>query len=161
MLQLVDAGKVSVDDAITKYVPGFRQQVTLRQIMTHTSGIRHYRGEPDNTVHFSSLADAITIFRDDPLLFEPGTKVQYSSYAYNLLAGVIETASGRSLEEYLEKSIFARPRALRKRRWTTTTVSFQTAPDFTSAKPMGCKMRRMWTTASSGLAAGCSLPPKT
>jgi CubicO group peptidase (beta-lactamase class C family) len=46
------------------------------------------------------------IFKDDPLLFPPGTNVLYSSYAFNLLAGVVETASGMSLEAYLKQHIF-------------------------------------------------------
>jgi CubicO group peptidase (beta-lactamase class C family) len=108
VLQLVDAGRVSLDDPISKYVPSYRQPVTLRQIMTHTSGIRHYKpGESNSAVRYDSLANAIAIFRDDPLLFEPGTKVLYSSYAYNLLAGVIERASGKPLEAYLQDRIFA------------------------------------------------------
>ena len=107
VLQLVERGKVQVEDPIEKYVPSFHQPVTLRQIMTHTSGIRHYKpGENGSMEHFNSLADAIRIFKDDPLLFPPGTKAAYSSYAYNLLEGVIETASGVALEAYLKENIF-------------------------------------------------------
>ena len=107
VLQLVDRGTVRVDDSIGKYVPTFHQQVTLRQIMTHTSGIRHYKpGESESMVRYHSLADAITIFKDDPLLFAPGSKTLYSSYAFNLLEGVIETASGMPLEAYLNAHIF-------------------------------------------------------
>ena len=106
VLQLVDAKKVNLDDRIDKYVPSYRQPVTLRQIMTHTSGIRHYKpGESNSTARYHSLGDAIAIFRNDPLLFQPGTKVSYSSYAYNLLAGVIESASGKPLETYLQERI--------------------------------------------------------
>jgi serine beta-lactamase-like protein LACTB, mitochondrial len=107
VLQLVDHGLVSVDDPIEKYVPTFHHSVTLRQIMTHTSGIRHYKpGESLSMTRFNSLADAIRIFKDDPLMFDPGTKVLYSSYAFNLLQGVVETASGMSLESYLKERIF-------------------------------------------------------
>jgi serine beta-lactamase-like protein LACTB len=112
VLQLVESGKASLDDRIEKYVPSFHQPVTLRQIMTHTSGIRHYGpGETTSAVRYNSLADAIAVFRDDQLLFPPGSKVLYSSYAYNLLAGVIETASGMELERYLTDRIF-RPAGL-------------------------------------------------
>src|SRR5207244_1694463 len=72
VLQLVDQGSVRLDDPIDKYVPAFPHRVTLRQIMTHTSGIRHYKpGESVSTVRYNSLADAITIFKDDPLMFQP------------------------------------------------------------------------------------------
>ena len=79
VLQLVDRGKVQIDDPIEKYVPTFHHPVTLWQIMTHTSGIRHYKpGENNSMVRYNSLADAITIFKDDPLTFPPGTKTLYS-----------------------------------------------------------------------------------
>ncbi len=107
VLQLVDRGKVGIDDPIDKYVPSFHHRVSLRQIMTHTSGIRHYKpGEGESMVRYRSLADAIAIFKDDPLLFAPGTKTLYSSYAFNLLEGVIETASGMPLDAYLSAHIF-------------------------------------------------------
>jgi CubicO group peptidase (beta-lactamase class C family) len=107
VLQLVDRKKVQLDDSIEKYVPGFHHPVSLRQIMTHTSGIRHYKpGESNSMVRYNSLADAISIFKDDPLVFRPGTKTLYSSYGFNLLAGVVETASGQPLESYLTDNIF-------------------------------------------------------
>jgi serine beta-lactamase-like protein LACTB len=107
VMQLVDRGAVHVDDLIERYVPSFHQPVTLRQIMTHTSGVRHYKpGETSSMLRYKSLADAIAIFKDDPLVFSPGTRTLYSSYAFNLLAGVIETAGGGSLESYLAEHIF-------------------------------------------------------
>lgn len=107
VLQLVDQGLVELDDPISDYVPSFPHRVSLRQIMTHTSGIRHYRqGEGAEMERFESLEDAIRIFKDDPLQFEPGTDTLYSSYAFNLLAGVVESATGLELEEYMRRSIF-------------------------------------------------------
>ena len=88
MLQLAERGKVKLDDTIEKYVATFHHPVTLRQILTHTSGIRHYGpGENNSIVRFTSVAEAIKIFKDDPLVFPPGTKTLYSTYAFNLLAG--------------------------------------------------------------------------
>ena len=52
---------------------------------------------------FDSLEDAIRIFKDDPLEHAAGTDTLYSSYAFNLLAGVVETVSGSSLEDYLTR----------------------------------------------------------
>src|SRR6266511_1927115 len=101
------SGAVRLDDPIEKYVPSFHHPVTIRQILSHTSGIRHYKpGENNSTVRYNSLADAIAIFKDDPLLFPPGTKTLYSSYAFNLLAGVVETASSMPLESFLNEHIF-------------------------------------------------------
>ncbi len=111
VMQLVEKGLVSIDDPIQKYVPQFPQKgsstITLRHILTHTSGIRHYRpGEMANPVAYGSIAGAIRIFKDDPLLFTPGTKYSYSTYAFNLLAGVVETTSGVTYEAYLREHIW-------------------------------------------------------
>lgn len=112
VMQLVERGRVSLDDPIQKYVPAFpdkgEQIVTVRHLLTHTSGIRHYRaGEMESREPYTTLASAIAIFKDDPLLFAPGTRYLYSTYAYNLLAGVVERASGLGFGEYLRTRIWA------------------------------------------------------
>lgn len=110
IMQLVEKGKVSLDDHITKYVPSFPNRdlgLTLRHLMSHTSGIRHYKeGEFDLKDHFDSVEEAIQIFKDDPLLFTPGTAYSYSTYAYNLLAGVVEKASGLTFEAYMKEHVW-------------------------------------------------------
>ena len=111
VMQLVERGRVTLDDPVQKYVPAFpakgEQVVTVRHLMTHTSGIRHYRdGEMESRDAYETVADALRIFKDDPLLFAPGTKYSYSTYAYNLLAGVVEAASGLSFEEYLKTHVW-------------------------------------------------------
>lgn len=110
VMQLVERGRVSLDDPIRKYVPFFPDKgglpLTVRHVMTHTSGIRHYKpGEMENMTRYQTVADAAKIFEDDPLLFTPGAKYSYSTYAYNLLAGVVETASGLTYEAYLREHI--------------------------------------------------------
>ncbi|MDX1643483.1 MAG: serine hydrolase domain-containing protein, partial [Thermoanaerobaculia bacterium] len=117
VMQLVERGAVDLDDPIQKYVPAFpekRWPVTVRHLLTHTSGVRHY-GESDfpdesdfdmNWKPYASLAEAITIFAADPLLFEPGTFYRYTSYGANLLQGVVETGSGMGFEEYLRRRVW-------------------------------------------------------
>jgi CubicO group peptidase (beta-lactamase class C family) len=110
ILQLVEKGKLSLDDPVTKHVPSFPDRglgITLRHLLTHTSGIRHYKaGEMDLKEHFDSVEAALEIFKEDPLLFTPGTKYSYSSYAYNLLAAVVESASGLTFEAYLKEKVW-------------------------------------------------------
>jgi serine beta-lactamase-like protein LACTB len=110
VMQLVQRGLVGLDDPIQRYVPSFPDKgapVSIRHLLTHTSGIRHYKdGEFDNKESYDSLEQAFTIFKDDPLLFPPGSKYSYSTYGYNLLAGVIERVSGVSFEQYLERHIW-------------------------------------------------------
>jgi serine beta-lactamase-like protein LACTB, mitochondrial len=111
VMQLVERGRVSLDDPVRKYVPFFPDKgglpLTVRHVLNHTSGIRHYKaGEMESVTRFNSVADAAKIFEEDPLLFTPGKKYSYSTYAYNLLAGVVESASGLSYEAYLNEHIF-------------------------------------------------------
>ena len=75
--------------------------------MTHTSGIRHYNpGEMDMKDHFDTIEAAIEIFKDDPLLFEPGTQYSYSSYAWNIVAGIVENVSGQSFDDYMQENVW-------------------------------------------------------
>lgn len=115
VMQLVERGKVSLDDRIQQYVPSYpekRAPITLKHILTHTSGIRHYQdGEfgPHGLYearHFEDIGEAIEHFRDDPIVFEPGALYLYSSHAFNLLQGVVETASGSRFEEYMRRFVW-------------------------------------------------------
>jgi CubicO group peptidase (beta-lactamase class C family) len=116
VMQLVEQGKVRLNDPIQAYVPSFPDKgtpITIRHLMTHTSGIRHYRagdfpGTPDNenVRPYTSLEAAIAIFKDDPLLFRPGQYYGYSSYAVNLLQGVVEKAGGLPFEEYMRRFVW-------------------------------------------------------
>lgn len=115
VMQLVERGKVSLDDHIQRYVTSYpekRAPITLRQILTHTSGIRHYQSGEFGPYglyearHFDDIEEAIEHFRDDPLLFEPGTLYRYSSHAFNLLQGVVERASGLGFEEYMRRFVW-------------------------------------------------------
>lgn len=109
-MQLVEKGKLDLDAPVQKYVPSFPTKpflITTRQLLTHLSGIRHYKqGEGEYTKHYQSLTDALTIFKDDPLEHEPGTRYTYSTFAYTLLGAVIEGASGMRYTEYLREHVF-------------------------------------------------------
>lgn len=111
VMQLVEAGKISLDAPIQRYVPSFptkpEGEIALRHLLTHTSGIRHYQGlEMLSNKRYHSIEEALGIFKDDPLKFPPGTKYLYSSYAFNIVAAVIEEAAGKSFRLYLRENIF-------------------------------------------------------
>jgi serine beta-lactamase-like protein LACTB, mitochondrial len=107
---LVQQGKVDLDAEIQRYVPGFpRKQypITVRQVAGHIAGIRHYRdGEFENQKHYDSVLEGLAIFSADSLLFEPGTRYQYSSYGWNLISAVIESASGEAFLPFMRKTVF-------------------------------------------------------
>jgi len=110
LLQLAEQKRIDLDLPIQTYCPSFpakRWPVTARQLLAHIGGIRHYRGDEIMlTRQFDSLADGLSIFKDDSLEHEPGTKYLYSTYGYNLLGCVIEGASGMPYVEYMKKFVF-------------------------------------------------------
>lgn len=111
VMQLVERGLVSLEDPIQRYVPSFPRkpqgEIRLRHLLSHTSGIRHYRGnEFGLNDYFPTLDRALAVFKADPLVFAPGERYLYSTYGYNLLAGVVEAVSGRAFDDYLRANIF-------------------------------------------------------
>jgi serine beta-lactamase-like protein LACTB len=110
-MKLVEGGKLELDAPIQKYCPDFPKKpwpITARELLSHQSGIRDYRNDEEtiNTRHYTSIKEALTQFANDPLEFEPGTKMQYTSYGYILLGCVIEGASGTSYDRYMHQAIF-------------------------------------------------------
>jgi serine beta-lactamase-like protein LACTB len=110
VMQLVERGRLNLDAPIQKYVPSFPEKpwpVTARLLLGHLSGIRHYKtGEMDSTRHYTNLTEPLKIFAGDPLLFEPGTRYQYTTYGYVLLGAAVEGASGMKFMDYLRENIF-------------------------------------------------------
>jgi CubicO group peptidase (beta-lactamase class C family) len=109
-LQLAESGKLDLDAAIQTYVPSFPVKpwpVTARQLLGHLGGIRHYGGdERSSTRHYDHFTDALTVFRDDPLVCVPGMKHVYTTYGYDLLGAAVEGASGRPYLDYVRENIF-------------------------------------------------------
>jgi CubicO group peptidase (beta-lactamase class C family) len=93
VLKLREAGRLSLDDSLARYLPESPNaaRVTLRQLLTHTSGL------PD----FVPFDQAMS----GPLDFEPGDRLNYSNIGYSALGRVIEKVSGRSYEDYLRVAI--------------------------------------------------------
>ena len=111
VMQLYEKGLIDLDAEINTYVPYFpkkKWKLTVRHILNHTGGIRSYRSEEEfnSKMFYSTIKDAVLTFANDDLLFEPGTKYNYTSLGYSLLAAVIENVSKTSFENYLRKNIF-------------------------------------------------------
>jgi len=109
-MQLVEKGKLDLDAPVQKYVPAFPQKqwpVTARQLLGHLGGIRHYSNaaEVDSTRHYTNLLDPLQIFAKDPLVAEPGTKFNYTTYGYVLLGAVVEAAASAKFMDYLRENI--------------------------------------------------------
>ncbi len=111
IMQLVEKGKINLDEDIRTYVPYFpqkRYRITVRQLLNHTSGIGHFTQlDLDRGMrHTSTIKDSIKRFRTRPLKFRPGTAYLYSSYGYSLLGAAIEDATGKTYNEYMVEEVF-------------------------------------------------------
>jgi CubicO group peptidase (beta-lactamase class C family) len=108
-MTLVESGKLDLEAPVQKYcapLPPKQWPVTTRELLSHTSGIRHYNpGEAENTRHFKWVADGFALFAADPLLFPPGTGFQYSTYGYSVVGCVIEGASGMRFQDYVGEHV--------------------------------------------------------
>lgn len=113
IMQLAEAGKLSIDDPIGKYyaaAPAAWSKITLKHLLSHRSGIPSYTGLPD-FFQTQSMTDRtpeqiIELTRDMPLEFEPGTKFSYDNTGYIILGHVIEKVSGETYAAYVRKHIF-------------------------------------------------------
>jgi CubicO group peptidase (beta-lactamase class C family) len=113
ILQLVKAGKLKLDDVMTKYVPEVSaknaDRITIRELLNHTSGIPNYHAIPDfdEAVAKRSLSRTqfLDLFKDKDLLFEPGTRFQYTNLGYFLLGLIAERVSGRSYGALLREKV--------------------------------------------------------
>jgi CubicO group peptidase (beta-lactamase class C family) len=109
---LVQKGQLDLDAPVQKYVPSFPQKqwaITPRQLAGHLAGIRGYINdyeENHSNKNYPTVTSGLTIFANDPLLFEPGTRFSYSTYGYSLLSAVAEGASGQDFPTLLETEVF-------------------------------------------------------
>ena len=110
---LQERGKLRVTDPFCTYVtdcPAAWQPLTIRHLLTHTSGIPSYTGFADfprTAVLPTSAADMIGRLKDKPLEFAPGDKFAYSNSGYFLLGMIIERASGTPYADFLQEAVFA------------------------------------------------------
>jgi len=111
VMTLVQAGKLDLDAPIRRYCPAWPEKhpvITARQLLGHLAGVRHYtkQGESTGTTTYFSIEESMVLFKDDPLLFEPGAKYSYSTYGYSILGCAIEGASGMPYAQYMDEHVF-------------------------------------------------------
>ena len=111
VMQLFERGKLDLDAPVQKYCPAFPEKqwpVTTREVLAHLSGIRHYKSDEEfnSTRHFASTVEALEMFKNDPLLHEPGVKYTYSTFGYTLLGCVVEGASGQTFADFVRENVF-------------------------------------------------------
>ncbi|MGL4549741.1 MAG: serine hydrolase domain-containing protein [Gemmataceae bacterium] len=104
VMKLIDAGKLRLDDPVSKHVPGFKDGITLEHLLLHTSGLpagsatkNFEAGREEAVKHLVALSPKA----------EPGKKFVYSDLGFILLGFVVEKASGEALDAFSTKEVFA------------------------------------------------------
>jgi len=133
ILILQEQGKLSLDDAVGKYVPGLTRgnEVTIRQILSHTSGYQDYWPEDylmTPMMKPETAQQILDTWAKKPLDFEPGTKWQYSNTNFVIAGEIVEKVSGQKLMDFLGEHIF-HPLGM-KSVWDSDEIKL-TAPDAT------------------------------
>ncbi|MBR3075484.1 MAG: serine hydrolase [Bacteroidales bacterium] len=119
VMQLVERGRLSLDDKVSKYIPGFEpwrdggetEDINVRQLLTHSSGLSPYvnvetvagrYGEPcpDSLMRY--------IAREVPRNFEPGTDFMYSCLNFVTLQNIVQSITGERLCDYVQREVFGR-----------------------------------------------------
>ncbi len=110
ILLLAEEGKLSLDDAVGKHLDGVPEawkDITLRHLLTHTSGIKDFINEPTASLRLDvTEEDVLKATAPRPLNFAPGEKWGYSNTNYHLLAMIIRKHTGKSYGDYLKERIF-------------------------------------------------------
>ena len=126
IMRLHEQGKLGLDDDMHEFLPDFPTQgntVTIRHLLTHTSGIHSYTSDGEfmhkrtglELTHDQLLAE----FKDDPFDFAPGEKWAYNNSGYYLLGMIIEKISGKPYGEFVEDEFFT-PLNLTRTRYDST-----------------------------------------
>lgn len=128
LMILVDQGKVNLDDAVSKYIPEFANDktwvivpmrgdtqpqpptpthdITVREILSHTAGLRATSRFESPTLDLYPLSDRVASYTKMPLLSDPGTEYSYANSGINTAGRIIEIVSGEPYAQFLQERIF-------------------------------------------------------
>lgn len=112
VMMMQDEGKLSIDDPVSKYIPEFANlklapgqpaKITLRHMLTHTSGMGE--ATPAEAKTAKTLAEMVPIYATKPVAFEPGSQWRYCQSGINMLGRVVEITAGMPFEQFVEARI--------------------------------------------------------
>lgn len=113
IMQLVEKGQLDLDVPIQTYVKDYprseKGELTVRHLLRHVGGIPNYKNRKEGfpSMHFNSLDEAVAVFKDRPLLHQPGTAYAYATYSYTLLGAILEKVTGQTYADYMTKNVWA------------------------------------------------------
>ncbi|MEE4176402.1 MAG: serine hydrolase domain-containing protein, partial [Bacteroides sp.] len=114
ILQLLEQGKLSLQDDITKFIPNYPTHghtITIHQLLNHTSGIMSYTDNPE-VFNLESMRKQLNpeglvdLFKNQPMNFAPGERFLYNNSGYILLGYIIEKVSEESYADYVRTQLF-------------------------------------------------------
>ena len=160
IVQLAQAGRLSLQDSVGKYLPDYpnkelASKVTVHQLLTHTGGTGDFFGEPaysTNRDAFKELRDYTNALGTRGVRFEPGTQWEYSNYGYIILGRVIEAVSGESYYDYVREHIY-QPAGMARTDSLAETEDVQARATGYSG-PIGARERNDSTLPYRGSSAG-------
>jgi CubicO group peptidase (beta-lactamase class C family) len=112
--QLVEAGKLSFDDSLSKFMPDFpdkeaAEKIKIKHLLSHTSGLGNYFNRAfieGSRARFRTVDDFLELAKTEKMQFEPGTKWQYSNTGMLVLGKVIEKVSGQNYFDYIRENVY-------------------------------------------------------
>ena len=113
ILQLVEQGKISLQDSIQKYIHDYPTKgytITIENLLTQTSGIKDYMAisnPADDKTNYTPK-EGVDYFKNEPLEFKPGSQFKYSNSNYYLLGYILEIVTGKSYADYMQQNVFTK-----------------------------------------------------
>ena len=113
VMMMQEAGLLSVQDPVSKYLPEFRNlkdadgkeiSITIQQCLTHSSGLSEVT--PEESANITTLAGLMPVIVSKPVKFPPGSKWEYCQTSINTAARIVEVVSGKSFPEFLQERLF-------------------------------------------------------
>jgi CubicO group peptidase (beta-lactamase class C family) len=152
-MKLVENGVIDLDTPISTYtskLPAHYNDITLRQLLSHQAGVRHYEfaftppAFTENALNkeFKTVEEGLSIFIEDPLLFSADTSFRYSTFGYSLVAFVLEQATEKPFLQLMDETLF-RPLSL-----NNTEADQKSQPNERRTKDYMSFLRRLGVTPS-------------
>ncbi len=162
ILLLQERGKLTLDDALTKYLPNYPTQghaITIRRLLDHTSGIKGYTEMPEFTTFMMKHVDRdslVALFSARPFDFAPGEAEVYNNSAYFLLGLIIEKVSGDTYANFVAKNLFE-PAGMMDSRYCNERAIFKRRAHGYDTGPTGLiragYLDHLWPYAAGSLCA--------
>ena len=108
LAHMVQDGILDLDESFYTYLPDYPKKewdFTIRQLASHTAGIRVYKGKEYGLNEPFSIKEGLGVFKNDPLVFEPDTEYLYNSFDWIMISAAMQEASGIPFEQYIQEKV--------------------------------------------------------